>query len=278
MNDCPIPPGLIDLIVTDLDGTLWDRSNAVHPRTLEAVRRLQGANIRILAASGRRPASIKLVLDANDLALPAVCLDGALGRDFVRNEDFFRSGFSAERAMEVLERFLSIGVEPVVNIAAPDDRDCILGHSPSTHPDHIAFTRNWTRRADLRQVASEELVLGFGLCGQRRDVVGLCTDVLPDGVDLTSGPDPQYGGYGLAVRPPGVTKWSAVLAYCNVHGISPDRVLAVGDGHNDRELLAHAAISCAVVGGDAELARHADHLVGPPEVGGWADLDWTTPG
>ncbi|HKY16309.1 MAG TPA: hypothetical protein VJM33_15385 [Microthrixaceae bacterium] len=62
-------PGRIDPIVTDLDGTLWDR---------------------------------------------------ALGRDFVANHDFHCSGFSTERAMDVLERFLSIGVEPVVNIGGRD--------------------------------------------------------------------------------------------------------------------------------------------------------------
>ena len=271
-----IEPGRIDLVVTDLDGTLWDRSNVVHPLTVRAVRRLQDAGVRVLAASGRRPASIKKVLGANDLTMAAVCLDGALGRDFDTNEDFHRSGFVPELALDILERFLSAGIEPVVNIAARDDRDCVLGSSPSTHPDHVNNTRDWTRRADLHRIVSEETVLGFGLCGQPEEVIQRCKEALHAGLDLTSGSDTQYGGHGLAVRPPGVNKWSGVVAYCHRHDIATDRVLAVGDGHNDRELLANAAIACAVMGGDPELIRQADHVIGPPSAGGWSELDWTT--
>lgn len=274
MKSRPIQPGGIELVVTDLDGTLWDGSQIVHPRTVRAVRRFQAAGIHILAASGRRPASIKKVLAQNGLLFPAVCLDGALGRDFAASEDFFCAGFGTETAVGLLDQFLSIGVEPVVNIAAPDDRDCVLGPSPSTHPDHVAFTRDWTIRADLHRVVSEESVLGFGLCGQPDATIQRCRAALSTGTDLTFGPDPQYGGYGLAVRPPGVNKWSGVVAYCHRHEIRLDRVLAVGDGHNDRELLANAAIACAVEGGDAQLTLVADHVIGPPDSGGWADLDW----
>lgn len=241
--------------MTDLDGTLWDSSNVVHPRTVRAVPRLQGSGVHVLAASGRRPASIKKILQANDLMLPAVCLDGALGRDFDANEDFHSSPFAPEGAADLLERFTSIGVEPVVSIAAPDDRDCVLGPSPSTHPNHVVAVRDWARHADLRRTVSDESVLGFGLCGQPEVVIDRCREALQAGVDLTFGPVPQYGEYSLAVRPPGVNKWSGVIAYARRHDISIDRTLAVGDGHNDRELLTNAAISCAVVGGDAVGGR-----------------------
>ena len=270
-----IDPGTVDLVVTDLDGTLWDRSNVVHPQSAEAVRRLQASGVHVLAASGRRPASIRKVLVANELMLPAVCIDGALGRDLDANVDFFCAGFETSTAVAVLDALLSVGIEPVVDVVAPDDRDGVLGASPSTHPDHVRFTQAWTRRADLRRTVAEEQVLGFGLCGQPDHVPLRCAAVMPEGVDLIAGPDGQYGGYAVAIRPPGVNKWSGVEAYCGRHGISLDRVLAVGDGYNDRELLAGAAISCAVAGGDPQLIASADHTIGPPSVGGWAALDWT---
>lgn len=270
-----VEPGSVDLVVTDLDGTLWDRANVVHPRTGAAVRRLQAAGVHVLAASGRRPASIRKVLAANGLMMPAVCIDGALGRDLTTNDDFHCAGFDTAIAVAVLEALLSVGIEPVVDIVAADDRDGVIGHAPSTHPDHARFIRTWTRREDLRRTVIQERILGFGLCGQADGVPERCATAMPDGVELISGPDSQYGGHAVAIRPPGVNKWSGVEAYCVRHGIAFDRVLAVGDGYNDRELLAGAAIACAVADGDPELVRSADHVIDPPTLGGWAAIDWT---
>ena len=79
-----------------------------------------------------------------------------------------------------------------------------------------------------------------------------------------------YGGHTIQVRPPRVSKWSGVLAFCAEQGLDPGRILAVGDGANDLELLEGAAVACAVAtAGPAVLAR-ADHLIGPPDRGGWA--------
>jgi hydroxymethylpyrimidine pyrophosphatase-like HAD family hydrolase len=50
----------------------------------------------------------------------------------------------------------------------------------------------------------------------------------------------------VQVRPPAVSKWSGVLAYYAEQGIDPGRILAVGDGANDLELLDSAAVACAV--------------------------------
>lgn len=73
-----------------------------------------------------------------------------------------------------------------------------------------------------------------------------------------------------------------VAAFCALHGLDPNAVMAIGDGPNDADLLENAAI--AVVPDDAHLAaqRHADHVVGAARDGGWADilhlLDLTLPG
>ena len=79
-----------------------------------------------------------------------------------------------------------------------------------------------------------------------------------------------YGGSTVQVRPPKVSKWSGVLAFCAEQGLDPGRILAVGDGANDLELLEGAAVACVVdTAAPAVLAR-ADHLIGPPATGGWA--------
>ena len=79
-----------------------------------------------------------------------------------------------------------------------------------------------------------------------------------------------YGGSTVQVRPPEISKWSGVLAYCAEQGIDPARVLAVGDGANDLELLDAAAVACAVATATPDVLARADHVIGPPSSGGWA--------
>ena len=79
-----------------------------------------------------------------------------------------------------------------------------------------------------------------------------------------------YGGSTVQVRPPAVSKWSGVLAYCAEQGIDPGRVLAVGDAVNDLELLEGAAVACAVATAAPAVLARADHVIGPPSSGGWA--------
>jgi hydroxymethylpyrimidine pyrophosphatase-like HAD family hydrolase len=61
-----------------------------------------------------------------------------------------------------------------------------------------------------------------------------------------------------------------VRAFCADRGLDPARVLAVGDGANDVELLESAAVACAVATATPAVLARADHVIGPPASGGWA--------
>ena len=55
---------MIDLVVTDLDGTLWGSRPMPHPRTRRALDDLATRNVPLLVATGRRPASTRAPLAA----------------------------------------------------------------------------------------------------------------------------------------------------------------------------------------------------------------------
>ena len=78
--------------------------------------------------------------------------------------------------------------------------------------------------------------------------------------------------------PPEISKWSGVLAYCAEQGIDPARVLAVGDGANDLELLDGAAVACAVATATPDVLARADHVIGPrPAAAGPLSSTWSRP-
>jgi hydroxymethylpyrimidine pyrophosphatase-like HAD family hydrolase len=263
----------VELVVTDLDGTLSDAGERVHPKTIEAVRSLRAAGVPVLVATGRRPSAAALVLEAAGLAGPAVLLDGSIGRDLRDGRRFHRIAFRAYDATEVLATFAAAGLEPCVYVER-DGVDLVVGERPSTHPLHLARAASWAVQDDLQWVVAGEPVLSFAVVGGDADQLGqVAAELAAAGFGSASvTPDLIYGGSTLQVRPFGVSKWSGVLSFCADQGLDPGRVLAVGDGTNDVELLASARISCAVAGGAPAALACADHLIGPPSSGGWAAI------
>jgi hydroxymethylpyrimidine pyrophosphatase-like HAD family hydrolase len=259
------------LLVTDLDGTLWDATMKLHPGAREALDALTAIGVTVLAATARRPASAHGVMSANGLLLPAVLHDGALGRDFTTGETFHLVSFEPPTAAAVLEALQLRGLEPCVNVAH-EERDVVLGMTPSTNPLHADFVAPWSRRGDLAIAVATEPVLSFTIVGRDRDLLLPAIDALKTIADASLSDDLIYGGWTLSVRPPGISKWSGALAFCELRGIDPNRTLAVGDGENDVEMLAAAAVSFTFEGASPGATISADHVLPPAGSGGWRAL------
>lgn len=262
--------GDVELVVTDLDGTLWSRSNRVHRKTLSALEALARHDIPVLVATSRRPGSARRILDANDLCFPAVLFDGALGRDLRNGSCFHRHAFDAGTASDVLNSFTELGIEPCVNVVSDSEVDAYLGASPATHDEHVRFIEPWVQRAHLGDIVSVQPVLSFVVCGVPAELLRPVANSVDRLAAATITPDPQYGEFGISVRPKGVDKWEGVASFCAQNGLDGTKVLAIGDGENDVELLSHAAIPCAIDGSCDNLVAQARHLIGRPEDGGWA--------
>jgi hydroxymethylpyrimidine pyrophosphatase-like HAD family hydrolase len=271
----PVPDprgnGAVQLVVSDLDGTLSDADERIHPASVRAIRALEANGIPVLVATGRRLRMAWAVLEAGGLAGPAVVLDGALGLDLRDGRVFHRVAFPAPAASRVLEGFAAAGLSPCVYVER-EGVDLVVGERPSTHPQHLARARPWVATGDLARVVEAEPVYAFAVVGRPAPLLEPVLATIGAAGSASIVHDLIYGGCTLQVRPPGVSKWSGVLAYCATHGIDPGRVLAVGDGANDLELLEGAAVACAVATATPAVLARADHVVGPPGTGGWADV------
>jgi hydroxymethylpyrimidine pyrophosphatase-like HAD family hydrolase len=269
----PVPDarrnGAVQLVVTDLDGTLSDADERIHPASARAVRELEAAGIPVLVATGRRLRMTLAVLEAGGLAGPAVVLDGALGLDLRDGRVFHQVAFPAAAAVKVLEVFGDAGLSPCVYVDRPGV-DLVVGDHPSTNPGHLARARPWVATDDLDRVVADEPVYTFAVVGRPAALLEPVLREVGAAGAASIVPDLIYGGFTLQVRPPDISKWSGVLAYCAEQGIDPARVLAVGDGANDLELLDGAAVACAVATATPDVLARADHVIGPPSSGGWA--------
>jgi hydroxymethylpyrimidine pyrophosphatase-like HAD family hydrolase len=269
----PIPDprgnGAVQLVVTDLDGTLSDAAERVHPASLRAIRDLEAGGIPVLVATGRRLRMACAVLEAGGLTGPAVVLDGAIGLDLRDGRVFHQVAFPTAAARGVLEAFAAAGLSPCVYVDRPEV-DLVVGEHPSTHPGHLARARPWVAVDDLARVVEAEPVYAFAVVGRPAPLLEPVLGAVGPAGSASIVDDLIHGGATIQVRPPGISKWSGVLAYCAEQGLDPGRVLAVGDGANDLELLDGAAVACAVATAHPAVLARADHVIGPPSSGGWA--------
>ncbi len=263
----------VDLVVTDLDGTLWayDSIEQPHSATLAAWDELDRRGIPVLVATGRRVTSARAPLATLGRTPSAVVLNGALAVDLATLECFHRHHHSRESAVAVLAAFRAHGYDPCVYVEHPDI-DVYVSTAPSTSAEHLAALGSRACEADLDEIVATVPVLSFGMFGHEADALARVAHAIESSAEARVLADTFSAGHGINVAPPGLSKWTGVLVYCERHGIDPSRVLAIGDETNDVELLTRAAVGLAVADGHPDARAAADHIVAPASEGGWAAL------
>ena len=258
--------GGIELVVTDLDGTLWDRPGEIHAETLAAWHELERRGVAVIVATGRRVTSTREPLAECGLAPPAVVMNGAIGVDLATGARFHEYVYDPATRREVLRIFLSFDLEPCVYVDDTDIEVCI-GANPSTHPNHLRFLGARAVTRDLDEVVANERVFMFGTMGHELDrLAPLATALSPMAIAHAQGD--FLSGSSFTVIPRGLSKWAGVVAYCEHAGLDRARVLAIGDGPNDVELLTQAAIAVVPEPAHADAVAVADHVA----TGGWGDI------
>ncbi len=265
---------VIRLVVTDLDGTLW--RNAVVPEpTRQAIGELERRQIPLLAATARRSWSVAHYFEQAGLDLPAVMLNGALGRDKGGERTFHRCTFDPTDAAAVLDVFTRHGVTPCANFESRQ-WDVVSGPAPSSGEPYLLWAASQLKLVeDLTTLVASLPVFAFSVvaCPEvaaLHEVRGELAAL--GGIGMVNVfPDKVFGGWTLDTAPKGVNKWSGVEAYCRYRDLDPTEVLAIGDGDNDVELLERAAHSCAMSHA-TDRAKAAAHVTLSDGMDGWAQL------
>ena len=267
----PEQRGPISLVVTDLDGTLWDAGERIHARSLAALAELERRATPVLVATGRRPRSAAAGLAREGLTPPAVLLDGAVGQHLASGATFHRAPFSRSDAQAVLRAFEACGVSPCLYVDRAD-ADVVVGDAPSTRPEHLAHIGTWLARDDLAAVAAGEDVLAIGIVGHPAAQLQAVASAIGHRAEAAVTRDLYFGDSTLVARPRGISNWQGVEAFCREQGLDATRVLAVGDGENDIELLTGASVACVVSDGCESALALADHVLDPATAGGWCAI------
>lgn len=258
------------LVVTDLDGTLWDNTLRCHPDTIAAVNvLLERDDVELLVATGRRRNSARRGMHANGIELPAVLLNGAIGFDFGAETIFHQSTFDPAALGTVAQVLSSHDLAPIAYLS---DTRALAIEGVTTSEKHLG-----TLEADLHWATYDDLVdrtdvLGMSMLGIDWDLVNPALPALQalPGLEVAAFGDHLYPPCSVMLAPDGIDKTVGIRAYLDYTGLQPSRIIALGDAGNDLQMMAMADFAIAVDNGDPRVIELADTTIRPPQHGGWA--------
>ena len=235
------------LVAADLDGTLVDREIAWAPGLPEALAGLQAAGVGTVICTGRMFQSVrKVAARLGVVEGPVVCYQGALVADLGSGEWERHTPMDGAAAAEVVRHVRAMGRQLNAYI---DDRLYVEEVTP------------WARRYAEHVEVGIDSVPDLEDEVQRRPPTKLVLVTSADDVELIlPGLQERWAGRLYVVRSQpeyieftdvSVSKSGALAWLCERLRVPGERVVTLGDGMNDVDMLRWAGLGVAV----AEAAR-----------------------
>jgi Cof subfamily protein (haloacid dehalogenase superfamily) len=257
----------IRLLALDLDGTLLNSRGELSERNFDAIRQARGVGVSVAIVTGRRfrdarPLAVQLGLD-----VPVISHNGALTKHATTLETVKALLMPLDAAREVIEAGLSYGADALVS-DDPDGPGLLVYDHISDENLALVKYIEWSRRIvgddpaeavrcvpSLREYLDHEPIhiafsgrcepmahLAEGLrrqCGSKIRV--LCTIY------------PKQNFTLVDVLHPGASKGTGVEAAAAELSITAEEVMAIGDNHNDIEMLHYAGIGVVMANAESQL-------------------------
>jgi hydroxymethylpyrimidine pyrophosphatase-like HAD family hydrolase len=269
------------LLVTDLDGTLLDRRGRVSERNRAALSAARAAGWHVAIATGRTWAESHRATDCVAEDALFIGAGGASLHWAGSGEVIATETVDARLAVEIAHAIVDAGhrAHLLLDASRAGHDYVFLGTAeldPATRwwlSEHPVTSRDWV-------VAPEGAHDELAGCVLRVGTIGASDEIAP----VARGIEARFGG-SLAVRhwsaltaeeavgsrthmlevfSPRADKWSMACAAANRLGVARDRIVALGDGLNDLELIRNAPMGVAMANADARIlgiaaARTASH-------------------
>ena len=257
----------IRLVALDLDGTLLDSRGRVPERNRAAIAAARARGVRVALVTGRRfrdarPLALELGLD-----VPLVAHNGALTKHAESLETVAVRLLPLEAARETLRVGREYGSDALVS----DDHEgaglLVYDHIDETDRPLAEYIRWATRihgeeagRAILQVESLADYLdhapvhISFsGTYRRSEQLARRLAEELGGAVRLMTTLYPRLDFGLIDVIHPDVSKGTGLAAVAAEYGLAPAEVMAVGDNHNDREMLEWAGTRVVVSNAEPPL-------------------------
>jgi Cof subfamily protein (haloacid dehalogenase superfamily) len=264
----------IRLVALDLDGTLLDPYGKLSPGVVAAVASLRRAGPEVMLCTGRRyrtalPMAMQLGLEG-----PIVTNNGVLVKDIETGRTLQHAFFPTSLYADVLAEMRSFAPPLVYIDAYHECTDMVTERVEEAHAfqqeylaDNTAFLR---LVADLDHARPDNVIMMSAMAdtASLMELRKRAVARLGDRVHTHRLMNKSYQGDILEFLSPEAGKWAALARFAASIGIDPEEIAAVGDDHNDADMIAGAGMGIAM-GNAVDAAKEgAEHIVSSNAEGG----------
>ncbi len=265
-------------VFVDVDGTLINHLGLIPESAREAVQEARANGHRVFLATGR--AMAELWDELHEIGFDGV-ITGAGAHVEVRGEVLTSTNMTPDQVTRVVDYFEAHGVEYVLEshhgvIGSPGAADALREGFGSALTDEELLAQaegGYNGFLEMMQVGADPLSM---------PIHKVCFFSAPVSLDqITSAFDGEFvivpssieafGPNSGELAPAGIHKAIGLDLICAHLGIDRADTVAIGDGMNDLEMLAHAGIGIAMGGAPQAVRDAADAVTGTPDEHGIRD-------
>ena len=231
----------IKLLAIDIDGTLLNPVKQITPRTLEAVRAAQQAGIIVTLATARRYRNTLPIADTLGIDIPLVLCDGAMIMEHPHGKVLTTHLLEAEVAQQAVELLVRHKVQPVVHHINGQIEETWTG---DTQLDNEWLAMYFTSFADtMQRMEYETLCTGHPdplrvvAFASEKQIYGLIPEISTLACSWNAVRSGNYGSAELAILHQTCSKATGVTTLAKLLDIPLEQIMAIGDNHNDLEML-----------------------------------------
>lgn len=248
----------MQLVASDLDGTLVRTDGTVSPRTLAALQACENAGIDVIFVTGRPPRWMAPVAEATGHGGIAVCGNGAVVYDLATGQILRTRALTGTAVRETVAALRAVlpGSAFALETVGGYRRE------PAFLPHHEAASA--AMAAPIDELLADEPVVLKVLC---RDETSTADPMLTVARAVLRGiSEPCHSntnGSMLEIAAVGVSKASTLAGLVADRGIPAEAVIAFGDMPNDVPMLRWAGRGYAMADGHPEAIAAADAIAPP---------------
>ena len=242
------------MIVSDVDGTLFQKDNKLDPVTVELVRKFHNSGGIFTLATGRMKKSIEPFIQTLQIGFPVIVYNGAQIIDPVTNQVLTAHTLDRELAREALRLLKRFPLDLIMHV---NQQPYVRGYSEAVvdHMKKDGIHCHVTKEFDelIEAPPTKMLIIGNpNLLQQFADQL-----IANVGYDF----HPVYSSWNyLEILPADATKGNALKTLSTIRGIPLERIVAIGDERNDVSMLKAAGLGVAVANANEEVIHQADRV------------------
>jgi Cof subfamily protein (haloacid dehalogenase superfamily) len=267
-----MPPSAIRLLALDIDGTLTDPNFQVPARNIAALRAAHEAGIEIILATGRRHDYALPI--AQELGFPIwlISSNGALIRSS-DSETFFTDRLPARTALELIQYMDEYRGHAVLTFDrpanVPGNDSLILERADElnqTVSRWLEVNRPYIKFVSPLEDALTEDPLQAMYCGRVAPMERLQKRLnQADFLHKITVMKTQYDHRDLCILDilnRDCSKGHALKRWAQERGLEREQIMAIGDNHNDMEMLEFAGVAVVMGNASNELKQNGWKVTG----------------